>query len=143
MDFSKAYNYIPHDLLIAKLYTYGLNNSALNLLHSYLPNRKQRVKVNNCFSDWVNVVIGIPQGSVLGPLLSNIFINYLFLAMGDNDLYNFPDDNILYKCCNSFSQAKRDIEEQCSLIIRWFNENSMKMNPKKYYAFILGKEIMP
>ena len=143
MDFSKAYDCIPYDLLTAKLYAYGLDNSALNLLHSYLSNGKQRVEVNSCFSDWDNVVIGISQGSVLGPLLFNIFINYLFLTMGDNDLCNFADDNTLHKCCDYLSQAKRDMEAQCSLIIRWFNENSMKINPEKCHAFILRKEIIP
>ena len=63
--------------------------------------------------------------------------------MGDNDLCNFADDNTLYKCSDYISQAKRDIEAQCSLIIRWFNENSMKINPEKCHAFILWKEIMP
>ena len=110
MDLLKAYDCIPHDLLIAKLYAYGLDTSALNLLHSYLSNRKQRVKVNNCFNDWVNVIDGIPKGSVLGPLLSNIFINDVFLAMGDNDLSNFVDDNTLYKSCDCLSQAKSDNE---------------------------------
>ena len=143
MDLSKAYNCIPHDLLIAKLYAYGLDNSALSLLHSYLSNRKQRVKVNNCFTDWINVIIGISQGSVLGPLLFNIFINDLFLTIGDNDLCDFADDNTLYRCSNYLSQAKCDIEAQCSLIIWWFNENSIKMNPEKCHALILKKEIMP
>ena len=62
MDLSKAYDCIPHDLLIAKLHAYGLNTNALYLLHSYLTNRKQKVKVNGSFSEWVNIIIGIPQG---------------------------------------------------------------------------------
>ena len=64
MDLSKAYDCIPHDLLIAKLHAYGLNTNALHLLHSYLTNRKQKVKVNESFSEWVNIIIGIPQGSI-------------------------------------------------------------------------------
>ena len=80
MDLSKAYDCISHDLLIATLYVYGLDNSALNLLHNYLSNRKCSVKINNFFSDWVNVVIRIPQSSsVLGLVLFNIFINPLAL----------------------------------------------------------------
>ena len=63
MGLLKAYDCIPHDLLTAELYVYGLDTSAFNLLHSYLSNRKQRLKVNNSLSDWVNVVVGIPQGS--------------------------------------------------------------------------------
>ena len=83
MDLSEAYDCIPYDLLIAKLHAYGLNTNAIYLLHSYLTNRKQKVKVNESFSEWVNIIIGIPQGSTLGPLLFNIFINYLFLAVRD------------------------------------------------------------
>ena len=76
MDLSKAYDCILHDLLIAKLHAYRLNTNALYLLHSYLTNRKQKVKVNESFSEWVNIIIGIPQGSVSVPqkkLLVNAF----------------------------------------------------------------------
>ena len=72
MDLSKAYYCIPHDLLIAKLHAYGLGIKTIKLLHCYLTNRKQRTKINNSFSEWVQILIGIPQGSVLGPLLFNI-----------------------------------------------------------------------
>ena len=71
-------------------------------LHSYFTNRKQK----ESFSEWVNIIKGIPQGSILGPLLFNIFINDLFLAVGDHDLCNFADDNTLYKCRRSLDEAQ-------------------------------------
>ena len=62
MDLSKVYDCILHDLLIAKLHAYGLGIKAIKLLHSYLTNRKQRTKINNSFSEWVEILIGIPKG---------------------------------------------------------------------------------
>ena len=71
MDLSRAYDCIPHDLLTAKLDAYGLNKKALRLVFSYLTNRKQRVKINSAYSDWFEILVGVPQGLVLGPLLLN------------------------------------------------------------------------
>ena len=74
-DPSKAFDCLPHELLIAKLHAYGVDIPSLKLLHSYLTKRKQRVKLNGT---WSEIIFGVPQGSILRPLLFNIFLCDLF-----------------------------------------------------------------
>ena len=81
MDLSKVYDCLPHDLLIAKLEAYGLGNGSLNLLLDYLSFRKQRTKVGSAYNKWSKIRRGISQGSILGPLLFNIFINDIFMII--------------------------------------------------------------
>ena len=69
MDLSKAFDTLYHELLIAKLHAYGFNKNSLSLIHSYLKNRWKRVKINKSFSSWFELLTGVPQGSILGPLL--------------------------------------------------------------------------
>ena len=85
MDLSKAFDCILHDLLIAKLHAYGLSFDAVTFL-----NRKQNVRINNIFSAFQNILSGVPQGSILGPIFFNIFLNDLFLYIKKSDLHNFP-----------------------------------------------------
>ena len=81
MDLSKAYDVLSHELLIAKLEAYGFSLNSLKLLYSYLSNRKQRVRIESIFSEWIGIVLGVPQGSILGPILFNIFINDMFFFL--------------------------------------------------------------
>ena len=95
MDLSKAYDTLPHDLLIAKLAAYGVEYCSLQFLYSYLTNRKQRVRVGSSLSEWLLIVLGVPQGSILGPILFNIFINDLLMFIDESKICNFADDNTL------------------------------------------------
>ena len=78
-DLSKAFDCIPYDIFIAKLETYGFQTDALNFVYGYLPNRKQRVKINETFSYWKDIECGVPQGPILGPLYS-IYIYVTFFT---------------------------------------------------------------
>ena len=92
MDLSKAFDCLDHDLLIGKLHAYGFSRRALALIRSYFNERKQRVKVNGTFSEWKESTKGVPQGSVLGPLLFNTVINNIFLLVNDTEVCTYADD---------------------------------------------------
>ena len=140
MDLSKAYDCLPRDLLIAKLEAYGLDNDSLNLLLDYLSFRKQRTKVGSAYTNWSKIRRGIPQGSILGPLLFNIFINDIFIIIELSDICNFADDNTLYSCGERLTEIKENLISDTKSILNWFRLNSLKANPGKFQFMILGNK---
>ena len=95
-DLSKAFDCIPHDLIIAKLKAYGFHINALKLFHDYLSNRKQRINVNDAYSSWKDIFYGVPQESILGPLLFNVHSCDLFYYLEDLHIPSYADDTYLY-----------------------------------------------
>ena len=138
MDLPKAFDCIDHNLLIAKLAAYGLGHDALKLIKNYLTKRKQRVKINGSYSTYRDITIGVPQGSVLGPLLFNIFINDIFLFVQNTSVCNYADDTTIYACNSNLDTIINRLETDSSILAKWFSENYMKLNEEKCHFMIFG-----
>ena len=96
IDLSKAFDSICNNLLLAILRAYGVSDTAVKFLCSYLEGRKQRVKTNGVYSDWSSTYCGVPQGSLLGPFLFNVFINDLNYSVNISSLRLYADDTTEY-----------------------------------------------
>jgi len=130
-DLEKAFDKVPHQRLLSKLQSYGINTVLISWIKSFLCSRVQRVKINGCLSDSKPVLSGIPQGSVLGPVLFVIFINDLPLECLDLcKSFLFADDAKLYKyiSCELDSFA---LNESCQKLFKWCKNWMMNINISK------------
>jgi len=135
-DLSKAFDCVKHDLLIAKLHAYNFDYGALTLIRSYLSNRKQRTKINSSFSSWHEIFAGVPQGSNLGPLLFNIYINDIFFIIKNVDIANFADDSSPYTSKKNMVDVIHILEEESNKIHKWYMLNYLKPNADKYHLLL-------
>ena len=138
MDLSKAFDTINHELLIAKLNAYGFSKPSLKLICNYLKDRLQHIKINSTFSEWSEIIQGVPQGSVLEPLLFNIYLNDIFYVLNDLDFCNYADDTTPNVCDSSLKVVIEKLEKSSQLAIKWFNHNYMKLNAEKCEFLITG-----
>ena len=139
-DLSKAFDCLNHELLIAKLHAYGFDINALKFLYSYLKKRKQRTKVDSSFSSWKEVKFGVPQGSILGPLLFNIFINDIFYFTQKTSIANYADDNTPYVTGNNLNDMLEILSSETSILFEWFRINEMKSNSDKCHLLVGKKD---
>ena len=142
MDLSKAFGCLPRCLTICKLYGYGVSRRACILIASYLQSRKQRIKIGNSRSEWAELSNGVPQGSILGPLIFNIFLNDIFYLATESDLCNYADYN-----CVSVSHTEMNIlscylQSETQSMVKWLTDNSMRANAGEFQGIILcgGRE---
>ena len=119
-DLSKAFGRIDHELLIAKLHAYGFDTDALKFVYSYLKGRKQRTKINSSNSSFAEILFGVPQGSILGPLLFNAYICDLFYDIDDLDFASFADDSTPYSCLSDMIPVLRQLKGRIDKIFDWF-----------------------
>ena len=121
-----------------KLNAYGFSELSLKLIYNYLKDRLQHIKINSTFSEWSELIQGVPQGSVLGPLLFNIYLNDLFYILNDVDICNYADDTTPNVCDSSLKVVIEKLEKSSQLAIKWFNHNYMKLNAEKCEFLITG-----
>ena len=139
-DLSKAFDCLTHELLIAKLNAYGFDINATRLIYSYLTGRKQRVKINQAYSSWKDIIYGVPQGSILGPLLFNIYLCDLFLFTEDLDIANYADDTTPYHCSDNTESVIEMLEIAATKLFQWFKDNNLKANADKCHLLLSTNE---
>ena len=127
MDLSKAFDCMPHDLLIAKFKAYGVQDQSIKIIKSYLADREQRVRIGIVHSSWKTTIKGVPEGSVLGPIFFTVFINDIFYFNKRARLTNYADDNAL-----SFAHPNFHIVKSCLEAIWWFSINLLQANLEKF-----------
>ena len=121
--------------MLAELYAYGFNKLALGTICTYLSNRKQRIKISNVFNSWKGLILGVPQETVLGSLLFNIYLNDSFFFLKDLGICNFAEDTTTHL---SLENVLKSLEKNSTLAIRWFENNYMELKADKCRLIVSG-----
>ena len=137
VDLQKAFDTVNHDILLKKLEHYGIRGISNDWFRSYLYNRKQVVSINGFNSKLANIEHGVPQGSVLGPLLFLIYINDLHNSIKHSDVFHFADDtNLLHISNNTVNRMTRKINSDLKSLTQWLLANKISLNAGKTEVII-------
>ena len=126
--------------LIAKLSSFGVSPLSLKLLYSYLSNQTQRIKIRENFSERTDIEVGVPQGSVLGPVLFNINMIGLFYKCEDSNVTSYANDTTRYSCATDIPSVALELQASATKLFRWFKNNHLKPNPGKSHIFLSSKK---
>jgi len=129
LDFAKAFDKVPHQRLLQKLTSHGITGKLLQWISNWLSNRKQRVCINGSLSDWIQVLSGVPQGSVLGPILFLIFINDLECGI-TNWILKFADDTKIFGPVCDYNDYTA-FQEDLNRLFSWTTDWQMAFNIEK------------
>ena len=132
MDLSNVFDCIIHDLLIAKLSASGFDKTALKYIYSYLKKRKQCARENNIHSGFEEIISGVPQGSIVGPILIKAFLNYFFYDIENASVHNSGDDNTLSCFAKTVKGLINLLKEESEVEINCFSSNKIIINPDKF-----------
>ena len=136
LDLSKAFDTVDHDILISKLNRYGIRGVALNWFKNYLSNRRQFVIWENEMSTSLPITCGVPQGSILGPILFLLYINDIYRSSSLLSFILFADDTSLFYSSANLTQAIAVVNEELCKLSLWFNCNRLSLNLKKTYSML-------
>ena len=135
-DLSKAFDRLPYRLLICKLRAYGLRVNACELLKSYFCERKQRAKLRDKYSEWLRLSKGVPQGSIKGPFILNIFSNdLLFLLKKQCPVFNYADNTNMLCKHRDYDSAYNDLLSAASTMLHWYKINYMQQTLKNFSLY--------
>ena len=137
LDLSAAFDLVDSNILLNKLKVYGMNEDFIDWVSSYMTNRKQAVWVNHVYSDLLNVRVGVPQGSILGPLLFIVFANDLPYSV-TCELDSYADDSTLTSTKETIAQLNTAVNENCSFVSKWMQDNKLCLNIDKTHLLVIG-----
>ena len=126
-----SFYYIPHQLLIAKLSVYGFDMKSIAIISGYLKSQKQKTKIESNFSEYLNILFGVPKGSLFGPLLFLIFIADRFYLNYNLDSASYADDATRHIYVQDFNSIIKVLEPNVNKLFNWFRQNSLLANSGK------------
>ena len=139
MNSSKTYDCVNHDLIIAKLQACGVGENSLELIQNYLFQKQQRLKVDLSSMEWLDIILGVPQGSILQPILFNVLINFFFFFIKKADIRTFADDTTTYACEKELDAISFKLAIETNIATPWLKGNEMVANLSNVHLIFLSK----